>query len=266
MRLLVLTSVPRGFASLCLPRLAASASCEVVMVILAGAAPARRWTTVRRKAAKTLRIGPLGAANGIRMRRWFGEDVADALALDPIDEVARCCGVRFEHAPAITDPRTEALFAEADAELGLSLGAGYIPSRLFTRPRHGMINVHHELLPEFRGAQSVLWQIHEGSRETGYTIHRIERRIDAGAILDRQRLPIDFRPSLRETVTATVANLFRHSADRLPEIVGHFDRFAAAERPQEGGRTFTTPTCRQFRRMVREHRRLRALADTGNAG
>jgi folate-dependent phosphoribosylglycinamide formyltransferase PurN len=37
-----------------------------------------------------------------------------------------------------------------------------------------MINIHHELLPEFLGAQSVLWQLHEGSTKTGFTIHRID--------------------------------------------------------------------------------------------
>ena len=52
-----------------------------------------------------------------------------------------------------------------------------------------MLNIHHEELPAFRNAQSVIWQLHEGRNKTGYTVHEITREIDGGRILKQSRSP-----------------------------------------------------------------------------
>ncbi|MHC4989361.1 MAG: formyltransferase family protein [Planctomycetota bacterium] len=255
MRLIVLTSIDRGFASICLPALVEHPSCEVKAVVLAGAAPVSRRRRLQRKLRKTLRIGPLGALNGIRMRRWFNEDVADLLQLRPIEDVARELDVALERTASVNCDRTVELFERSGAELGLSLGNSYIAQRVFTTLEHGMLNVHHEQLPRFRGAQSVIWQIYHGSNETGYTVHRLSAEIDAGDILLRETLPIDLRPTLRETVSATVASLYRASAGALPDVCARFPELAKNAEHQTEGERYTTPSYWQYRRMKREHER-----------
>jgi methionyl-tRNA formyltransferase len=121
-----------------------------------------------------------------------------------------------------------------------------------------MINVHHEVLPEFRGAQSVIWQLHEGSRVTGYTIHQISRGIDEGAILWQERLPIEFGESLGETVSGTYTMLLRESARTLPIVVERYEELRRQAQPQPPGHSFTTPGIGQFLRIRRQHERLRA--------
>jgi methionyl-tRNA formyltransferase len=51
-------------------------------------------------------------------------------------------------------------------------------------PRLGCINIHHGLLPEYRGTMCDLWALFE-NRPTGFTIHKMEKKIDDGFILEK---------------------------------------------------------------------------------
>ena len=119
-----------------------------------------------------------------------------------------------------------------------------------------MINIHHEILPEFQGAQSIIWQVYEGTLMTGYTIHQIDRRIDTGDILYQERISIDLRPTLRETVSHNCARLYEASAKGLVNVIINYPELVANAVHQRGGRSFTTPAFWQYLRMVRQHRRL----------
>jgi methionyl-tRNA formyltransferase len=226
------------------------------MVIHSQGLAQRPWQRRWRKLRKTMRIGPLGAINGLRMREWY--DLSKSVALEPLDEQAKKLNLRFEATPSLFSARTVELFQEANADLGLSLGNGYIPQRVFSVPRLGMINVHHEQLPQFQGAQSILWQIYHGSRTTGFTIHKIDDRIDTGEILYQREMAIEFRDDLAETVRVNYLRLCEASRDALIDVIENSDRYCQSAKPQGPGRTFTTPSYWQYRRMVRRHRELRS--------
>lgn len=253
MRVAILTNSLHGTASVCLARLAAEPSVKVALIILSEEQPADRGRLLRKKLSKALKVGLFGALNGIRMRSWF--------ALEPrpesLEKLAANLGIRFERTPRVNCDRTRQLFREADVDLGLSLGNSYIGRSVFTIPRKGMINIHHELLPEFQGAQSIVWQIHEGSRDTGFTIHQVDEHIDTGNILLREKRAIEFKKTLRETVRHNVNRLCRASAEGLAEVVRGYDQYSSASTPQGRGKSFTTPTLRQYMKMVSQHERLR---------
>jgi len=255
-RIVILTSSELGFASLCLPVLADDSKIQIVLIVQNEGKVLKPLKTRKRQLKKTMKIGILGALNGVRIRSWFREDVNRIMNVKRLDKVARCLGIRLERTPSINIQRTMDLFKEMDADLGLSLGNGYIGSKVFSIPRLGMINVHHEILPQFRGAASTIWQIYEGSMETGYAIHQIDRKIDTGNILYQERMPIELKPTLRQTVTHNYARALKSSSESLLEVVNHFPELAANSKPQGIGRSFTTPTFWQFLRMVRQHRRL----------
>jgi len=156
---------------------------------------------------------------------------------------------------------TRQLLEDAGVDLGLSLGNSYIAPRVFSIPRHGMLNVHGEILPRFQGAASVIWAIHEGVTETGFTIHRVDRGIDTGGILYRERFPIEFKTTFRETVETNVAEILRRVPPALGRVVAEFETFQPRSHDQERGSSYTTPTFRQFLHMLRQHRRLRLAAE-----
>jgi len=257
MRLVILTALPRGVASIALLPLAGLPGHEVAGVVFSDALLAgSRKSRLARRLKKARRIGVLGALNGIRMRRWFFDDASDLLGVDDIGEVAGAAGVPVIHVPFVNHPEAQRQIARLDADLGISLGNSYIHRRVFELPRLGMLNVHHEVLPRYRGAQSVVWQLHDGSSRTGYTIHRIDSTLDGGEILYQETLPIDLRPTLRETVSRTCANLYLSSVGGLTHVIEHYDDISQNARPQTPGRGFTTPSLREYRRMAQNHRRL----------
>jgi methionyl-tRNA formyltransferase len=256
MKVVILTSIRRGMASLALPALL-RAQHEVAAVVFCEAQSQRPGVMIPRRLQKITRIGVLGALNGIRIRPWFSTGPARRLAIDDIQAVAARHGVAFHVSPGTNAPRTVALVEEARCDLGLSLGNGYISKRVFSTPRLGMINIHHELLPAYPGAQSVLWQIRDGSSVSGYTIHQVRAQIDKGEILYRETLPIAFEPKLRDTVVNTCAMLYQASVDGLVRVLNEYPALmAAAETQPPSGRRYTTPTWREFRDIVRQHQRL----------
>ena len=58
-------------------------------------------------------------------------------------------------------------------------------------PPAGCVNLHASLLPKYRGAAPIHAAIRAGETETGVTIFRIVRKLDAGPILSVERTPIE---------------------------------------------------------------------------
>ncbi len=257
-RVVVLTSRERGAASICLPSILSQSNVEVVGLFCSRneMTPRQRWRSLRKKLMKAIRIGPLGTFNGMRIRRWYGRNLDALLQLESVRHMCKRAGVPYTEVPGINCEETVAAIQALRPDIGLSLGNGYISPRVFSIPLHGMLNIHHEELPAFRGAQSVIWQIYHGSEHSGFTVHRIDERIDTGAIVYTERIPIDFRELLGETVTSTLAESMRRSAEAIGRIVGNLDQALADARVQSNGESYTTPTYRQYRRMVRMHRRM----------
>lgn len=257
MKIVILTSDEFGTAAHHLPMLLQSEHIEVTAVILNRGVIKNRWKHYQRKLKKMWKIGLMGALNGMRMRNWFSTDVQQLLGVSSIRQQCTNAGIPLYETDSINTTATESMMHNADADLGISLGNSFIAPRIFNIPKHGMINIHHEILPDYQNAQSVIWQLYHGSTETGYTIHQIERKIDAGKILYKEHLPIVFHKKLNETVSHTVARLWEHSAKGLVNLIEHFDEYYAKARPQGGGRHFTTPSFWQFQRIRRQHKRLK---------
>ena len=119
-----------------------------------------------------------------------------------------------------------------------------------------MINIHTEVLPQFRGAPSILWQIYEGSLETGYAIHQVDSHFDTGKILYQEKMPIELKPTLGETVNHNANRLAEASVEKLVYVIKNYPELAAKAKPQGEGRSFTSPSFRQYLQMLRQHRRL----------
>ena len=127
-----------------------------------------------------------------------------------------------------------------------------------------MLNIHGEVLPQFQNAQSVIWQLYENSMETGYTIHKIDQKIDTGDIIKQERFPIVFRPTLAETVAVTSGQILKRAAEGLAQVLEDFDTHYRQARPQGQGKKYTTPGFFQFLKIVRNFKRLKKAAATKN--
>jgi methionyl-tRNA formyltransferase len=128
----------------------------------------------------------------------------------PVLQPARLARELFEHA-----------FAALGADLGVVAAYGKIlPEWLLQAPRFGMINVHASLLPKYRGAAPIQRAVMNGDPETGVTIMRVVKALDAGPMLATAVRPIgpdDSSDAVEHDLAARGAALLVQTVDRLAE-------------------------------------------------
>ena len=119
--------------------------------------------------------------------RGRGQKTTDA----PVKARAVAAGVPTLQPESLTDPGFVATLAALDADLGVVAAYGRIlTDGVLAAPRLGLVNVHASILPRYRGAAPVHRAIIAGERETGITIMRVVKALDAGPMLTVARRPI----------------------------------------------------------------------------
>ena len=66
-----------------------------------------------------------------------------------------------------------------------------IPTHILAHAPRGAFNLHTSLLPLFRGRAPINWQLVHGVQRTGFTLHRMVERADAGGIVLQEAFAID---------------------------------------------------------------------------
>jgi methionyl-tRNA formyltransferase len=151
-------------------------------------------------------------------------------AASPVKSAALAANVPVLQPERLKDPLFVDQFVATGAELGVVAAYGrLIPEAVFNRPRLGLINVHASLLPKYRGAAPVHRAVINGEAQTGITIMRIVKALDAGPMLDRTVRPI----GREETSEEVEADLARLGADLLVATVERLAEGAVEEVPQD---------------------------------
>jgi len=104
-----------------------------------------------------------------------------------------------------------------------------IPEHLLTIPRLGMINVHASLLPKYRGAAPVHRAVMNGDSETGVTIMRVVKELDAGPMFAKVTRPIG-PDETSDVVEDALAGL---GAQLLVAVLAQMAAGTAQEEPQD---------------------------------
>ena len=126
--------------------------------------------------------------------------------------------------------RTE--FAAGAPDLGLVMAYGHILTEAFIAvPRLGLLNFHASLLPKYRGASPIQTAVASGETETGVTLMRIVRRLDAGPTADEERAPIGALDTAREVEARLAAACVPLLVRALPRLI----RGELAFRAQDDG-------------------------------
>jgi methionyl-tRNA formyltransferase len=108
------------------------------------------------------------------------------------------------------------LIIETEADLVIACAFPYrIPADLLTIPSKGFLNIHFSRLPQYRGPSPVFWQIKNGEKLTGITIHRMDSGWDTGAVIRMLEVPI--YPG--ETTGICTARLSQLTVGLLKEVL-----------------------------------------------
>jgi methionyl-tRNA formyltransferase len=134
--------------------------------------------------------------------------------------------------PVLQPPRLTSDVCVHSHHLDAVVVAAYgllIPEALLGEPL--WLNVHPSLLPRWRGAAPVERAIMAGDAETGVTIHRTVKELDAGPIAAQQAFPI----ADDDDAGAVFERAARFAADLLDDVLDRRIRF----RPQpDAGATY----------------------------
>ncbi len=118
----------------------------------------------------------------------------------------------------ITD-ETRAQLAALAPDLALVMAYGHILRDDFiATPRLGTLNLHTSLLPKYRGASPIQTAIASGERETGVTLMRIVRALDAGPMADAERVAIAPRDTALDVEEKLAAACVPLLARALPAL------------------------------------------------
>jgi methionyl-tRNA formyltransferase len=113
------------------------------------------------------------------------------IAPNAIKTWALARGIPVFQPEKLTD-EVRAHYATLALDLSLVMAYGHILRDAFiATPRLGTLNLHASILPGYRGASPIQTAVACGERETGVTLMRIVRQLDAGPVADSERVEID---------------------------------------------------------------------------
>ena len=158
--------------------------------------------------------------------RGRGKRVSDA----PVKAVATASGLPVIQPDRLRDPAVLDTLRGWQPDLGVVAAYGkLIPDEVLNLPRHGMINVHASLLPKYRGAAPIHRAVIDGEPETGVTIMRVEKMLDAGPMLAKVTRSI----GPEDTSDLIEPDLARLGASLLVDVVDQLAAGTVQEEPQD---------------------------------
>jgi methionyl-tRNA formyltransferase len=240
---------------------------EVRSVMLVTAPYRRRALTLTGKIRHVWRTqGPRGlpsvAAEKLRTALGRGNTAGEGPAADAppvvLDE-----GIERLQVPDFHVESCRAAIRERAPDLGVIAGTYILRPEVFEIPRLGSINLHSGKAPEYRGAAPAFWELYNGEREVGITIHRVVAALDAGNVLIQETFPLDTAPAgdPLEYLERYRNEVLRPNGVRLlADAVAAIAHETTRERAQDTSKamTYRTPdykAIRELRRRVAARRR-----------
>ena len=108
-----------------------------------------------------------------------------------------------------------------------------LPLTLLNRASIAALNIHPSKLPKYRGPTPLFWQLRDGMREIGVTLHHMTTQIDAGNIVTQTSVP------LPTGISGASANMLL-ATKGANMLVNTLDGRDFSGRPQEGPESYQT--------------------------
>jgi methionyl-tRNA formyltransferase len=112
-------------------------------------------------------------------------------------------------------------FRALNADVAIVVAYGLIlPKPILEAPRHGCLNLHPSLLPDWRGAAPINRAIMAGDTETGVSIMRMDEGLDTGPVCLVERIPVgpdETAGELHDRLASLGASLMIDALDALEQ-------------------------------------------------
>jgi len=148
----------------------------------------------------------------------------------------------------ISDQNTGKRIKKISPDLIISIAAPQIlPEGLLNLPRHGCINIHQALLPKYRGINPSFWVLLNQEKETGVSIHFMDKKIDNGPILLQEKVEV----SPAETLDSLYLKNIKIGARMLQEAIQLIEQgnYQTIPNPEAKATYFSFPDKKAARRF-----------------
>jgi len=144
-----------------------------------------------------------------------------ALRKSPVQTFAEAGNLEVRAPERLKSAEEQERFRALDADVAVVVAYGLIlPKPILDAPRHGCLNLHPSLLPEWRGAAPINRAIMAGDTETGVSIMRMDEGLDTGPVCLVERVPIEpdeTAGELHDRLAALGARLMIEALDALEQ-------------------------------------------------
>ena len=172
---------------------------------------------------------------------WPSMAAARGAGLLPFPALAEHGGGTFGELAAPNAPEGLEALAACDPDLVISVRYRRIlgPDAIAV-PRHGVLNLHSGLLPDYRGVMATFWAMLNGESAIGSTLHYIvDAGIDTGPVVGRAPVAADRQKSY----LANVLSLYPSGCAMVADAVRRIERGATPSGTDQArrGRCYTAP-------------------------
>jgi len=108
----------------------------------------------------------------------------------PISDFSRKFNIPLIQPYSLKDKEFQKQLKALKPDLLVVVAFKILPNEIINIPKMGALNLHTSLLPLYRGAAPIQRALMDGKKETGVTTFIIEPKVDTGAILLSEKVPI----------------------------------------------------------------------------
>lgn len=163
--------------------------------------------------------------------------------------IAQDHGLRIESVPDVNDPAfVESLANEENLMVAVSIRCFQIfkPPIIEAMNKKGQfLNLHPGILPEYRGVMSAFRTMAANEKQHGWTLHKVEKEIDAGEILWVKAKPLDPSKS-GYSVNLDIASIGAQSIMRALDELKDGNILKGYIQSPEDARYYTYPTRKEL--------------------
>ncbi len=143
------------------------------------------------------------------------------LQMSPVKQLALQHDIPVYQPTSLKDDEEQAALRELRPDLMVVAAYGLLlPQVVLDIPRIGCLNIHASLLPRWRGASPIQQAILHGDAQTGVTLMKMAKELDAGDTIAMAAIDIASRCSagdLHDQLSILGAELLVNNLDDLPE-------------------------------------------------
>ena len=138
----------------------------------------------------------------------------------PIQGISETLNIEFRTPISLKENKEEFEYLKKlDADLAIVVAYGQIiPKEFLNLTKKGFINIHASLLPKWRGAAPIQRSIMNLDKETGVSIMKIEKKLDAGPVCNYYKINIankDNAETISEKLSLLAADKILDNIDNI---------------------------------------------------